>query len=76
MKKMKVNLLLTVGFVLFSIARIAIYNVGEQNNLLHAFNGFAIGLVLAGAVLQVLMYHGVSDNLRQWKLRLIGKEPK
>jgi hypothetical protein len=65
-----------VGFVLFAIARIAIYNIGEQSNLLHAFNGFAIALIIAGAILQTLMHHGVSIKFKQWKMNLIGKEPK
>ena len=71
MKKLQVNRLLVAGWIMFAIARIAIYSFSEPNNLLHAFNGFAIGLVIAGASKQVLSHHGI--KLRQWKLRVIGK---
>ena len=71
MKKLQVNRLLVAGWIMFAIARFAIYNFSEPNNLLHAFNGFAIGLVIVGVVVQVLLYHGV--KLKHWKLRVIGK---
>ena len=73
MKKMKLNFLLAMGWVLFAIARIGIYTVGEHNNLLHAFNGFALALVFVGAILQALAYHGVNSKLKHWKYRVIGK---
>ena len=71
MKKLQVNRLLVAGWILFAISRIAIHSFSEPNNLLHAFNGLAIGLVISGAAKQVLLHHGV--KLRQWKLRVIGK---
>ena len=70
---MKPNFLLVTGWILFAIARIAIYTVGEHNNLLHAFYGFALALVIVGAVLQVLAYHGVNNKLKHWKFKVIGK---
>ena len=76
MKKSKINLLLAVGFVLFAIAKIGIYISGGQNNLLHAFNGLATALVIAGAAWQILIHHGVNHKIRQWKLHLVGKEAK
>ena len=59
MKKTKPNILLITGWILFAIARIAVYTAGEHINLLHALNGFAIGLIITGAVLQVLIHHKV-----------------
>ena len=72
MKKSKPNLLMIIGWILFAVVRIVLYSATEFYGY-HALNGFAIGLILAGSVLQVLDYHGMSDKLKLWKLRLFGK---
>ncbi|MCL2007000.1 MAG: hypothetical protein FWG77_02845 [Treponema sp.] len=53
MRNLQINRLLIIGWILFAIARIASHAFDEQANLLHAFNGFAIGIVIAGAIKQV-----------------------
>jgi len=69
MNKIKINRLLVIGLSLLLVVRLAHFLFYLQSQIIEAITGFSFGLILAGAVLQVLSYHGKDQSFRQWKQR-------
>ena len=73
MSKSKIHLVLIAGCILFALAQIASHVVENPFDLLEVFEGFASGILVAGAVAQILSHFGILCRLKRWKLRKIGK---
>ena len=76
MIKLKPNLILGMGIMLFSITHIVNYYLSIPENLHSALMVVALAIELWGVILISRSPEIKNSKLRQWKLRLIGRSQK
>ena len=76
MRKIKPNIPLCTGLLLFAAINLAKSYADIHNILLLAIALIAFALEIWGILLFARSPEMKNSKLRRWKLRLIGKEPK
>lgn len=76
MKKFKPNVPLTVGLLLFTFTQIITRLISVPDIPCYALMLVAVSFEIWGILLATRSPEFKNSKLRQWKLRLIGKEPK
>ena len=74
MKRSKAHLLLGTGLFLQGVTRFSGYYIGIPHMLYIILMLFAITLMMWGVILMARSPEMKNSRLRQWKLRLIGRE--